>query len=84
MKQRIELACKGCGAKYPFTVDTEVINPAKLKLNACTKCPKEIRRKEFKAIEKRGMPLKKIKVKEIPRMEVTAEIKPYKSKRYKY
>lgn len=75
MKKRENLICKGCGNRHFLIVDTESINPRKLVLNACNKCPKEIRRKEFKAIEKRGMPPKKIKVKEIPEMEVLAEIK---------
>lgn len=81
--EEIELACGGCNRSYNINVDPEVLNPKKLKIKSCKHCPNELREKAFKELFKHGMKPKKIRVKEIPGMEVIAEIKPIQLKRYK-
>lgn len=81
--ERVKLVCKTCKTKTYMTVDTEAINPKKIRLESCLHCPIDIRREKFKSIANHWMKPKEIEVKEIPGMKVTAEIKPIQSKRYK-
>jgi hypothetical protein len=81
--ERVELICKTCKNKTYMNVDTEAINPKKIRLESCLQCPLDVRREKFKSIANHGMKQKKVSVKEIPGMEVTAEIRPIQSKRYK-
>lgn len=77
--ERIKIKCMGCGSTHVMRIDTDVVNPKKLKLNACRNCTKEIRKREFEKIEKHEMKPKWIPVKNVPGMFVLAEIKPIKT-----
>lgn len=74
--------CETCGAVHPIRVDTDAIDPGKIRIESCILCPLELRRQKFRAIAEHGMKPREVKVKEIPGMNVLAEIKPVKSKHY--
>jgi ribosomal protein L33 len=82
MLERIKLTCKTCGHEHFVTVDSSNVNPKKIRLEACMFCPLELKKKKFGEISKHSMKATKIKVKEIPGLEVIAEAKPVKSKKY--